>query len=346
MKIVYDDEELKKYIAIATLLSPEHPILIDKYLENAQEFDVDAISDGETCFVAGIMQHIEEAGIHSGDSACVLPPFILATSARDEINTICEKLAKELKIIGLMNIQFALCQNILYILEVNPRSSRTVPFVSKATGIQLAKKAALLCSGLKMHELPLDTYRTTTMISVKMPVFPFMKFDKVNPFLGPEMRSIGEVMGRSFKLGNALAKALIGAGQKVPREGGILVTVANRDKLTIVPIVRDLFELGFSIYATSGTAKELIAHGINCHLLSKFSTGDKNLLSTVEIIEKGKIQWIINTPEGEQARLDEVVIGQAAIKKGVPFTSSISAVYAFARAIKAVIEDEFFVRPL
>ena len=342
MKVVHTDGALKKYIQKSTQISKEAPVLIDKFLENAQEFDVDAISDGTECFIPSIMQHIEQAGIHSGDSSCVIPPFGLSSKNRDEMLRITKSLAQRLNIRGLMNVQYAVFNDNVYMIEVNPRSSRTVPFISKATGIPLAKLAAKIGAGKKLKDLDLPTVFRHKVVAVKAPVFPFKKFDNVVPFLGPEMRSIGEVMGRSKHFGNAYAKALIGAGYKLPKRGNVLVTVNENDKMDIIPIVRDLYEMDFDIIATEGTAKELLANGIQCKVVYKLTESDR-YTRTIDIVERGDVALIINTPYGAQARKDEEKLGQLAIKLGIPFITTLTGAHAISRAIQSIKLENFSV---
>ena len=331
MKIVYNEDDLKLYIRNAVKISPEHPILIDKYLENAEEFDLDALSDGNDVFIAGIMQHIENAGVHSGDSSCVLPPFSITEEQNQEMRSIANNLAKRMKIIGIFNIQFAVYQNKVYIIELNPRCSRTVPFLAKSTGLKLANYAAKLSTGLSLKDLNLKEPELS-MVNVKIPVFPFQKFDNINPYLGPEMRSIGEVMGRDKTLGTAYAKAMIASGNKLPDAGGVLITVNDKDKKRIIPIARDIVSLGFTIYSTAGTQKLLKLNGIESKLVHRHSS-DLSKDRTSDIIKDAKINFIINTPLDEQSRKDEQIIGQLAIKQAIPFISTISGAYAFVRAL-------------
>jgi carbamoyl-phosphate synthase large subunit len=263
MAICYDQSDLEHYIAEAVRVSPEHPILIDEFLQDAIEVDVDAVADGTDCVIGGIMEHIERAGIHSGDSCCVLPPFTLSAEIIEEIRAVTRKLAQRLRVVGLINIQFAVQKGTLYVLEVNPRASRTVPFVSKATGVPLAKLAAKVMAGMTLRELGLRSEPTVKNFHVKAPVFPFDRFF-VDPILGPEMKSTGEVMGSGRTLGEAFAKTQMSLKSRLPTAGRVFVSVNDRDKECIVPLVRALVELGFEIIATRGTAERLRREGPTC----------------------------------------------------------------------------------
>jgi carbamoyl-phosphate synthase large subunit len=255
MEIVYEDDELKMYVGKAALVSGDHPILIDAFLEDAFEFDVDALCDSEDVFVAGIMQHIEEAGIHSGDSACVLPAYELSSKARKTIENYTQQLALSLKTVGLINIQFAMKNNVVYVIEVNPRASRTIPFISKVIDVPLANLAAQLAVNGKLSKMNLSAKTRNGLIAVKKPVFPFNKFPRQNVFLSPEMKSTGEVIGFDTHLGSAYAKAESGAGNSLPVDGAVFISVNDSDKIAVIPMARDFKELGFVIMATEGTAQ-------------------------------------------------------------------------------------------
>jgi carbamoyl-phosphate synthase large subunit len=298
MEIVYDDDGLKTYVGKAALVSGEHPILVDAFLEDTFEFDVDALCDGEDVFVAGIMQHIEEAGIHSGDSACVLPAYELPRKARKKIMDHTKKLALSLNTVGLINIQFAMKNEVVYVLEVNPRASRTVPFISKVIDIPLAKLAAQLAVGKKLSDLELSFNSANGLIAIKKPVFPFNKFPQQNVFLSPEMKSTGEVIGFDKHLGSAYAKAESGAGHSLPIEGTVFISVNNSDKMLAIPIARDFKELGFTILATEGTAQLLSENGVPANPVFKVGEGRPNV---VDAIKNGKVQLVINTPLGAQS---------------------------------------------
>jgi len=333
MEIVYDDDGLKTYVGKAALVSGEHPILIDAFLEDAFEFDVDALCDGTDVFVAGIMQHIEEAGIHSGDSACVLPAYELSSKARKTIEEFTHKLALSLNTIGLINIQFAMKNEVVYVIEVNPRASRTVPFISKVIDIPLAKLAAQLAVGKKLTDFNLDSRSKNGLIAVKKPVFPFNKFPQQNVFLSPEMKSTGEVIGFDKHLGSAYAKAEAGAGQTLPNEGTIFISVNNMDKIRAIPLARDFQELGFDIIATKGTADLLSENGISTRSIFKVGEGRPNV---VDAIKNGEVQLVINTPLGAQSRFDEYDIGRSAIRYKIPAITTISGAQAAVRGIRNI----------
>ncbi|MBN1781539.1 carbamoyl-phosphate synthase large subunit [bacterium] len=333
MEIVYDDVSLEKYILEAASASPDHPILVDKFLEDAFEFDVDAICDGEQTLISGFMQHIEEAGVHSGDSSCVLPPYMIG---EDEYRTIREQtiqMTEMLKVKGLINVQFAMKDGIIYVLEVNPRASRTVPFVSKATGIPWAKIAAKVMAGAKLKDLNVKEKRPDNRVAVKSPVFPFIKFPNVHTFLSPEMKSTGEVMGLDKDFGGAFAKAQIAAGNRIAVKGAAFISVNDNDKVRAMPIARQLHDLGFSILATEGTYKALRKEGVPARMLNKVGQGRPN---AVDLIINGEIQLIINTPLGKIARKDEYNIGRSALANGVPCLTTLSAAWAMVQAIRAM----------
>jgi carbamoyl-phosphate synthase large subunit len=335
MEICYNTASLREYMKKAVDVSPEHPILIDCFLEDAFEFDVDAVCDGKDVLIGGVMEHIEEAGIHSGDSACVIPPFMISEEKTEEIIQITKKLAHALHVIGLLNVQFAMKDNVVYVLEVNPRASRTVPFVSKATGLALAKIAARVMVGKKLKDLGVMDFdfRKVKHISVKEAVFPFSKFPKVKMFLGPEMRSTGEVMGISSTFGESVAKSQISAGNALPEHGTIFVSVNENDKNEkTLEIVREYVKLGFKIVATEGTSKFLTAKGIVNKQVFKVQEGRPNI---VDHIKNGEVDLVINTPLGEESRFDEYAIGWAAIEHKVAFITTLSAA---ATAVKAIEE--------
>jgi carbamoyl-phosphate synthase large subunit len=343
MQIVYDDRGLAEYMRRAVEVSPEHPVLIDKFLEDAFEFDVDALHDGRHVYIGGVMQHIEEAGIHSGDSACVLPPYLITSEHLERIEQYTRLLAKELKVRGLLNIQFAMKDQVVYVLEVNPRASRTVPFVSKATGVPLAKVAAKLMVGRTLAELGLTERRPPKHISVKEAVLPFNKFTNAIVFLGPEMRSTGEVMGISSSFGQAFAKSQIAAGGGLPTSGKVFISVNEYDKLKVAPIARDLLEMGFDIYATEGTARALHACGIPASMVYKVGHGEPNSQS---LIRAGEVVLVINTPLGKESRSHEYEIGRVAIAHNVPYITTLSGASAAVRGIMAVKNNTLGVRSL
>ncbi|MCX5812307.1 MAG: carbamoyl-phosphate synthase large subunit [Proteobacteria bacterium] len=333
MEIVYTDSDLMNFMEKAAEASPDRPILIDKFLEDAIEIDVDAVADGESCVVAGIMEHIEEAGIHSGDSACTLPPYSLDDEAIDKIKTYTYMLAKELNVIGLMNIQYAVKNDVIYVLEVNPRASRTIPFVSKATGIQWAKVAVKLMVGLKLKDLGIDKEVEIKHVAVKESVFPFNKFYGVDTILGPEMKSTGEVMGIDINFGAAFLKAQLGAGQDLPASGNVLLSVKNKDKRNVVFIAKKLSDLGFKIFATKGTGKVLVNNGIDVAFVNKVSEGRPHI---VDMIKNGELQFIINTPSGRHPMQDEVSIRASAVQYKTPYTTTISGAQAMVNAIEHI----------
>ena len=343
MEIVYDNDDLKTYVAKAALVSGDHPILIDDFLENAFEFDVDAISDGKDVHIAGIMQHIEEAGIHSGDSACVLPAYELSIKDRTTIKDYTTKLAITLNTIGLINIQFAIKNHHVSVLEVNPRASRTIPFVSKVKNIPLAKIAAQLAVGKKLKDYQLDETINNGLVAVKKPVFPFNKFPDQSIFLSPEMKSTGEVIGLDTNLGSAYAKAELGAGNSLPIKGNIFISVNDFDKMKVIPIARDFDELGYNIIATQGTQKLLDQNGIACEMIAKVGEGRPNV---VDYIKNGDIQFIINTPLGQKSRYDEYEIGKSSIRYNVSATTTISGAQAALRAIRKIKNNKMKYRSL
>ena len=331
MEIVYGKEQLINYIARNADVTEGHPILIDEFLEDAFEFDVDALCDGYSVHIGAVMQHIEEAGIHSGDSACVLPPYRITTEAMEEIIRITKALALELKVIGLINIQFAFKDGQVFVLEVNPRASRTVPFVSKATNIPLARIASQLSTGAHLSGFDLKAWDCNQHVAVKEAVLPFNKFPEESIFLSPEMKSTGEVMGISNTLGESFRRASISAGNNIPNSGTVFLSVNDSDKLNVIPIARDLHEIGFKLVATSGTAKELIQNGLQVESIFKVGEGRPNV---VDWIKNDEIDLVINTPMGAQARYDEESIGRSCIQKGIVVITTLSGAEAAVRAIR------------
>ncbi|MDO4588031.1 MAG: carbamoyl-phosphate synthase large subunit [Planctomycetia bacterium] len=322
MVIVYKEKYLRKYIEEALVVSEGKPILIDRFLENAIELDVDCVSDGTTSVIGAIMEHVEPAGIHSGDSACSIPPRSLSSPLLEKIRRHTLSLAKSLNINGLMNIQFAIKDEEVFILEVNPRASRTIPFASKSTGVPLAKKAALAMVGIS-----LDTQRFThepviPYTTFKEAVFPFVKFPGVDIVLSPEMKSTGEVMGIDWNAGEAYTKSQRAAGNAIPKSGGVFVSLRDEDKDMALPWIHELTRLGFELYATRGTATHLYNHGVSCHAVYRISLGRPNLL---DLLAEGKIQWIINTPEsGASAKVDEIRMRSQAVVSGTPITTTVA----------------------
>jgi len=345
MEIVYTDAELEHYMTYAVQVEPEHPILVDQYLENAIEIDVDAIADGTGhVVIGGIMEHIEQAGIHSGDSACSLPSVSLSPTVLEQIRTWTIELAKALNVVGLMNIQFATQGEDVYILEANPRASRTVPFVSKAIGIPLAKNAARIMSGKTLNDLNYTQEVIPTHISVKEAVLPFEKFSGTDPILGPEMRSTGEVMGIDANFGTSYAKAEIAASQRLPLKGTVFVSMGDRDKQAIVPVVKDLIDLGFHIVATQGTRKVLMEHGLDVELVLKLHEGRPHV---VDWIKNNQIQLIINNPTGEQeARVDGRNIRRTALLYKIPIVTTLAGANATAAAIRSLQSQTLTVKAL
>ncbi len=343
MSIVYDEDSLIHYMTTAVEASPEHPVLIDRFLEDAFEYDVDALCDGENVVIAGVMEHIEEAGIHSGDSTCVLPPIMIEVDQLERMKVFTHKLGKALRVVGLMNIQFAVQFGTVYVLEVNPRASRTVPYVSKATGVPIAKIAARVMAGEKLRDLGLMEELRVRHCFVKSPVFPFNKFPGVDSILGPEMKSTGEVMGVADGFGSAYAKAQISAGMRLPRSGTVFASVNERDKLGLLPIAHDLEALGFHIMATAGTRRFLLSKGIQAEHVYKVGEGRPNV---VDRLKSGKIDIIINTPLGRQSRYDEKAIRRAAIQHGVACVTTLSGGAAIVNAIRSLRREKMTVRSL
>jgi carbamoyl-phosphate synthase large subunit len=344
MEICYRAEAVAEYMQNARGVSPTHPVLIDRFLEDAYEFDVDAVRDQEGgVVIGGVMQHIEEAGIHSGDSSSVIPPYYISDENYRQITDYTRKLAEALKVVGLINIQFALKENIVYVLEVNPRASRTVPFVSKATGRPLAKIAARVMVGRKLKELGVkDFEKATPFVAIKESVFPFDKFPRVRMFLGPEMRSTGEVMGVGLDFGEAILKSHLGANMRLPTEGTIFVSLRDLDKRPrTANVIRDFHDLGFKILATDGTQRFLVENNIPAVRILKVSEGRPNI---VDAIKNGEVQLVINTPRGEVSRIAEYQIGWAALEQKVPFITTLSAGASIVSAISSLRKHERTVR--
>ena len=343
MEIVYNEEDLRRYIRTAVEVSPERPILVDRFLEDATEVDVDCLADGTDCVIGGIMEHIEEAGIHSGDSACVIPTVSLSTHVLERIRSATKSMALELDVRGLMNVQFAVKDEDVYVLEVNPRASRTSPFVSKAIGIPLAKMAAKIMAGRTLKELGYTQEVIPGHFCVKEAVFPFIKFPGIDITLGPEMRSTGEVMGIDSDFGRAYAKAQMAAAPSLPTKGNLFVSVKDSDKESLVPIVKDFSDLGFKIYSTDGTATLLKKEGLEVHRLNKIAQGRPNV---VDMIKNGEMQFIINTPSGKQPRQDEVVIRSTAVANRIPIMTTLRAAAASASAIRSMAKSPLEVKSL
>jgi carbamoyl-phosphate synthase large subunit len=343
MVIAYDDAMLRDYVRRAEELQGAFPILVDRFLENAMEVDVDAVADGEQVVIGGIMEHIEEAGIHSGDSSCVLPTVEIPDRQR---RTLCEytvRLAKELRVVGLMNVQYAIQSGKVYVLEVNPRASRTVPYVSKATGVPLAKLAARLMVGRKLAEFGLEAELPVSHFFVKSPVFPFQKFPGADTILGPEMKSTGEVMGVADNFGLAFAKAQLGARHRIPTSGRVFISVNDHDKAKVITLARDLSALGFKLVATRGTASALRAVGLQVEKVFKVNEGRPNV---VDQIKSASLDLIINTPLGRASRFDEKAIRRAAVQRGVTCITTLSAAAAAINGIRALKEGQVQVSSL
>ena len=332
MRIIYDEPSLRLYFEEAVKASPDHPILIDRFLEDAFEADVDALCDGTDVVIGGIMQHIEDAGVHSGDSACVLPPYLLSGEVLEEIRDLTRKFALELGVVGLMNVQYAIRDGVVYVLEVNPRASRTIPFVSKATGVPLARLAARVMAGEKLADLDVPDEPPVPGVAVKEAVFPFDRFD-VDVILGPEMRSTGEVMGFDDSFGMAFAKAQVSAGNELPEEGTVIVTVNSRDRETVTPMLRRLRDLGFDLMATRGTQASLKRLGVPSKMVYKVGEGRPNI---VDHIVTGDIALLINTPLGKKSQYDDYAMRRAAITHNVPYLTTMSATSAACDALIAM----------
>jgi carbamoyl-phosphate synthase large subunit len=343
MEIVYDEQSLHAYMNRAVKASPDHPVLIDKYLEDAIEVDVDAISDGMTVIIGGVMEHIEEAGIHSGDSACSLPPHSLDLSIIEEIKRQTKELARELNVIGLMNVQFAVKNGDIYILEVNPRASRTIPFVGKATGVPLAKMAAKVMAGETLQGLGLTEEKISYHTAVKEAVFPFDRFPGVDTILGPEMKSTGEVMGIDEDFGLAYGKSQIACGNRIPLSGKIFISLKDKDKPASVPIAKKLIDLGLSLIATRGTARYLRDHGLSVDVINKVTEGRPHI---VDQIKNREIDFIINTVSGSLAQKDSFSIRQSALQYKVPFTTTISGARAVVNAIEMLKKKQVHIKPI
>ena len=359
MQIVYDDASLEEFITIAAQINPEHPVLIDKFLDDAIEIDVDALYDGSELYLAGIMEHVEEAGVHSGDSACVIPAQSITGELIDEIRQATQKLASGIGVLGLINIQYAISESKLYVLEANPRASRTVPFVSKATGRQVAKAAALIATGIKISELrkvgilPKNGDGAAKGISVKEAVLPFNRFRRVDgegvdSVLGPEMKSTGEVMGISPTFGAAFAKSQIAAFGALPQNGAIFISLSDKDKGEAVASVKGLSELDFELYATLGTHKLLESHGISTQLVAKHSEkdGNKGAVSAVDLINQGKIALVINTPFGRGAAKDGRKIRTAAVARGVSCITTLPGLKAAVEGIRELRRGKLTARSI
>ncbi len=356
MRLVYDTAELLEYIEEAVYVTEDKPLLIDKFLEDAIELDVDAVSDGEDVLVGAVMEHIEEAGIHSGDSATCIPPYTLPDEVIENVKEQTKKLARALNVCGLMNVQYAVKDNQIYVIEVNPRASRTVPFVSKAIGYPLAKIASKVMIGKKLKEIVPEVFeikdvhpatdfkdKNFSRYSIKEVVFPWNRFPEVDPLLGPEMKSTGEVMGIDEDFGMAFYKAQAAAGNTLPEKGNVFISVADKDKPSVIDVAKELVNLGFTIYATDGTHKFLKEKGIDSVPVNKLSEKRPNI---VDRIRNGEIQMIINTPSGKRERSDAYFIRRAAVEHKIAYFTTVRAAYAAVQAIKSFKEKELTVKPI
>ncbi len=344
MQIVYDREDLQRYMTEAVRVSPEHPILVDKFLEDALEIDVDAIADGERVVVGGVMEHVEKAGIHSGDSACALPPYSLGDDQIDRIKAQTRALAKELDVLGLLNIQFAIKNETVYVLEVNPRASRTVPFVSKAIGVPLAKLATKVMLGASLRELGFAEEREVAHLAVKEAVFPFIKFPGVDVLLGPEMKSTGEVMGIDRDFRKAYVKSQIAANSPLPTSGKVFLSVKNRDKRAVLQVAKRLAEMGFSLVATAGTAKLLMRQGMTVELVYKVNESLRP--NIVDLMKRNEIALVFNTPEDGRARKDSYLIRRTAVTQNIPYYTTVDGAQAAIGGIEALLKGEMSVQSL
>jgi carbamoyl-phosphate synthase large subunit len=331
MEVVYDDADLARYIREAVQVSNDSPVLLDRFLDHAVEVDVDIIADAAgNVLVGGIMEHIEEAGVHSGDSSCSLPPYSLAPAIQDEMRRQAAAMARELKVVGLMNTQFAIQGDTVYILEVNPRASRTVPFVSKATGMPLAKIAARCMAGRTLAEQGATREVIPSYFSVKEAIFPFLKFQNVDPILGPEMRSTGEVMGVGRSFGAAFARGHDAAGIRAPKQGKVFVSVRDADKDRLLPVAKEVLARGFSLVATAGTAAYLNGHGVVCERINKVLEGRPHI---VDLIKNGDIVYIVNTTEGKQAIADSFSIRREALQRRVTYSTTVAGARALVHSL-------------
>jgi len=343
MDDVHDETMLRRYVQAAVDVSPERPILIDKFLENAIEAEADAIADGTDAFVPAVMEHIEEAGVHSGDSACVIPPVTIPQKHIDTIREYTRKIAIELNVVGLMNIQYAICDDKVYVLEANPRASRTVPLVSKVCGVSMARIATQLMLGKKLTELHLEAKRVPHY-GVKESVFPFYFYPEVDPVLGPEMRSTGEVLGLAESFGLAFYKAQNAAQAQLPTEGTVLMTIADRDKgEACVGVAREFVRLGFELLATTGTKTFLAEHGVEAGLAHKMREERPHI---ADAVVDGKVQLVINTPMGKASRADDSYIRKAVVRHKVPYITTVSAAVAAVKGIAAKKECDPSVKAL
>ena len=332
MEVVYDEEMLREYVRAAVGVTPDRPILIDRFLEDAIEAEADALADGKDAFVPAVMEHIERAGIHSGDSACVIPPISIPARHLETIREYTRRIAVELQVVGLMNIQYAIAKDTVYVLEANPRASRTVPLVSKVCNIPMARLAMELMMGKTLADLGFSSTRALGHYGVKEAVFPFNMFPEVDPVLGPEMRSTGEVLGLAESFGLAFYKAEDAALQRLPEEGCVLFTVTDKDKPAAVEVAKRFLQMGFRLRATRGTCRYFRDNGLPCDPIDKMHEGRPNI---VDAVKNGEIQLVINTPSGRRSEYDDSYIGKAAVKYKIPYITTIAAAEAAARGIEA-----------
>jgi carbamoyl-phosphate synthase large subunit len=344
MEIVYDEQDLSRYMREAVRVSPDHPILVDKFLEDSIEIDVDAIADGERVVVGGVMEHIEKAGIHSGDSACALPPYSLGDDQVERLKAQTKALARALGVIGLINIQFAIKNEQIFVLEVNPRASRTIPFVSKAIGVPLAKLATKVMLGRTLADLGFTEEREIAHIAVKEAVFPFVKFPGVDVVLGPEMKSTGEVMGIDRDFRKAYVKSQLSAGSPLPTSGKVFLSVKNRDKRQVVQVAKRLSEMGFNLVATQGTAKVLTRHGMSVEVINKVAEGWRP--NIVDLMKRGEIALVFNTPEDGRARKDSYLIRRTAVMQNIPYYTTVDGAQAAIGGIESLLKSELGVQSL
>ena len=343
MRIVYDDDELLTFISDAVAAAENHPVLVDKFIADAIEVDVDALSDGKDVMICGIMEHIEEAGIHSGDSACVLPPHTLSEDIISEIRKATIKIAEELKVVGLLNIQFAIKEDTLFVLEVNPRASRTVPFVSKAVGTPWPKIAAKVMTGRKLSDLDEAVERNIDYFAVKESVLPFRKFPGADIILGPEMKSTGEVMGLDSDFGLAFAKSQEAAGNNLPRSGTVFISVKNSMRRNIIFMAKMIASMGFKIYASEGTWRVLSSNGINAKMVPKIGEGKPDI---IDLIKSNAINLIINVPAGKKSQIDSKPIRSAAVSQGIPYITTLEGAQAAISGMDSTERTGFSVKPI
>jgi carbamoyl-phosphate synthase large subunit len=343
MEVVWDELELREYMEEAVRVSPDHPILIDNFLADAVELDIDAVSDGENVLIGGIMEHIEAAGVHSGDSACVLPPQNVDEDVLDEARDYVRRIARALDVSGLLNVQMAVKDGEVYVLEANPRSSRTIPFVSKAVGVPLAKVAAEVMMGHSLDDLGYDDEPYGDHVAVKEVVLPFDRLEEVSPTLSPEMKSTGEVMGVDYGFGRAFYKAELAAGNELPKEGTVFVSVRDKDKEDIVPVARGFAEMGFDLAATKGTQEYLSEHGIDAEFVEKVHEASPNV---VDLMKRDEVDLIINTPDEKRAREDGADIRRAAVDRNVPYITTIRAAEAAVDAVGSARNEEITVKSI